>query len=683
MFWRLILIATAQTVVYGTVYAIWGAVDKELTSDEVECTGRMPFWEYCVWQFTLDLCFVALMVAAIAAVFAVRLALSKLDIKFMGLDRAPAIGPSLDLALLIAKFAAVVHVMRFLGEAVKSLVNYENYLYDTLPAKTARAIRECEENAAAVEFVELGNADRGDKCPLYSKDLEAMAPGIGGKGVASLPRPLARHSIRQSLVHWIFFVIASVSAIFVQAVIEYIAVLATKGTGGGLMQTGEVKAGPGEKDRVDGDGPGGEGEGNESVGEPVGGDRENESDNSNSKSWSSWWGSNDNVKNPGGEDNVNNVKTTSEKESQKNGIVKSTEEIIGDDNSDKGGESISHISVKGSQSGEDDESDDNDDGDDVESETSISIPDIGLNESRKGENNNTENPDEKQNSENDVIQTSTDNGMTGLGWTEKEKEIEAEEKRKKIEELNKQKRITQIKVKNDSEIDAEDDVRSNVSRNSKGNASKKDDDGSEKGIGYDDQTGSDKGESKKSKGNDEDNGTENVSKNETSNNENSDKGTKEVVNKRKDEEDNNPVKNTDTKTGNEKTKNSITKDDTSEADSGDDQQTENDKTQEDVKSKKGNDHDKKVDTKPSSVDKKDTKSETATQKGDSKPENERGVSSDKTRGTKSKKTGREGISESNEKESESGRHRRKPKSNEKPRTKTKTRGKTSAQKSRK
>ena len=203
MLWKVAGVAVAQTTAYWIVYAVWGAVDKELTSDTVQCRGKMSFAEYCAWQLSVDACFVALVALALAAVFLVRILVARMNVRFLGLDRAPDLRSNMALLRLVAVYSAVAHAARFTGEAVKSFVNYENFLYDTLPKKTADAIRACEKSGPDNADYETAPDSSEDGCPVYPEDLEEISPGIGAPGLASRPRALARHAIRQSLVHWI------------------------------------------------------------------------------------------------------------------------------------------------------------------------------------------------------------------------------------------------------------------------------------------------------------------------------------------------------------------------------------------------------------------------------------------------------------------------------------------------
>ena len=221
MFWKLVAIAVAQTVLFALVYTVWRAADRV---GEVACKDRMPFWEYNLYQLLVDLAFLALACLAVLAVYGAR--------RFV-IEQNPDWGLNKELLKTLLKYSSACAVARFLSEAVKSFVNYEKYLYDTLPPGTAAAIRRCKDESDGEES-EDGDADNArDGCPLSSDDLEAISPGIGAKGLASRPRALARHAIRQSLVHWIAFVYLGLGAIFTWGMIEYLALLSARGVGGG------------------------------------------------------------------------------------------------------------------------------------------------------------------------------------------------------------------------------------------------------------------------------------------------------------------------------------------------------------------------------------------------------------------------------------------------------------------
>lgn len=225
--WWLVGVAIAQTTLFWIVYAVWGAADKELTAESVECRGKMSFGEYCGWQIMVEVGFVAIVAIGIAFVFLLRVLAAKLDIKFLGLDRPPDLRANLGLLGFVAVYAAVVHVARFMGEAIKSFVNYENYLYDTLPRKTADAIRECERAG-----VEGGPEPSDDGCPLYPENLEEMSPGIGGSGLQSRPRALARHAIRLSLVHWIAVVYTIFAVLLLRGLVTVLTTVVIEGGDG-------------------------------------------------------------------------------------------------------------------------------------------------------------------------------------------------------------------------------------------------------------------------------------------------------------------------------------------------------------------------------------------------------------------------------------------------------------------
>ena len=212
MFWKLVAIAVAQTVLFAIVYTIWRAADRV---DEVACKDRMPLWEYHIYQVLVDVSFLALAVLAVLAVYATRRLL----------EQDPDWALNKELLITLLKYSGACAVARGLFEAVKSFVNHEKYLYDTLPPDTAAAILKCKH--ASDSDGESEDGDAKDKCPLSADDLEAISPGIGAKGLARLPRALARHAIRQSLVHWIMAVYLGLGTVFTWGMVEYLALLST------------------------------------------------------------------------------------------------------------------------------------------------------------------------------------------------------------------------------------------------------------------------------------------------------------------------------------------------------------------------------------------------------------------------------------------------------------------------
>lgn len=235
MFWKLVAVAVAQTVLFAVVYTVWRSADRAVAEGKVKCDKRMGFWEYTGYQFLVDLSFFAIAVFAVIAVFLFRRFPLKYIVsnisepdwlkKFLGPASSPEWKPNKELIILLSMYSALTAFARFLAEAVKSFVNYEKYLYDTLPPDTARAIRSCPDDSDG-ESDQDAHGDN-DGCPLNSDDLEEMSPGIGGKGLASRPHALARHAIRQSLVHWIMIVYMGMGAMFTWGLVEYLALLST------------------------------------------------------------------------------------------------------------------------------------------------------------------------------------------------------------------------------------------------------------------------------------------------------------------------------------------------------------------------------------------------------------------------------------------------------------------------
>ena len=223
MFVWVVLLALVHTFVYFLTYYIWGKIDKNIGKSEVDdivdilkkgdekcsegdvgcvdCDKKpIPFWAVILIQIAIDIGFGLLAIIGFALVILLRKHIKWFhfgnpDVSWKS-HRQYFINP-------ILKYIGYIVCLRFILESLKSFVNFETNLMETLPLETATALRKCTKQK-----------DTDEKIPetIESKDCSSNIPEdeFSVPGVSSLHPILARHSIRQSLVHGIFMVYAGI-----------------------------------------------------------------------------------------------------------------------------------------------------------------------------------------------------------------------------------------------------------------------------------------------------------------------------------------------------------------------------------------------------------------------------------------------------------------------------------------
>ena len=106
----------------------------------------------------------------------------------------------------ILKYIGYIIFFRFVLESVKSFINFEKNLIETLPLETSTALRKCNKQK---EIDEINSEN------IESKDCSSniFDDDSGVSGIASLHPIIARHSIRQSLVHGIFMICTGIGVV--------------------------------------------------------------------------------------------------------------------------------------------------------------------------------------------------------------------------------------------------------------------------------------------------------------------------------------------------------------------------------------------------------------------------------------------------------------------------------------